>query len=219
MRLPNIFAVCAGLALASLLAIPADALQQRPYDSSQRFLQDDGSGNLVKGAKATYRYSGLAFTPVATPTDFIVIAGSSTKTCRVKRIAITGVATAQGIIPVQFVKRSSAGTLGSAVLTAITAAKHDSSDPAPTCAVSTVGTANYTTPGTAAGVLGAARLNLPAASGGTVAGRLELDFSMRDDAPVFLRGTAELVTVNGNAGALPAGTVIDYEIEVEEDNS
>lgn len=205
--------------LALSFATSAFALQQRPYDATQRLLIDDGSGDIVFGAKATYRYSGLAFTPVATPTDFIVIAGSATKTCRIKRIAISGVATAQGVIPIQLIKRTTAGTLGSAVLTAVTAAKHDTNDAAPTCAVSTVGTANYTTLGTAQGTIAAARLNLPAASGGTVTGATGFDFALRRDAPIFLRGTSELVGINGNGGALPAGTVIDYEIEIEEDNS
>lgn len=205
--------------LAFAFVSSAFALTQSPYDASQRMMITDGAGNIVWGAKATYRYSGLAFTPVATPTDFIVIAGSASKTCRIKRVAISGVATAQGSIPIQLVKRSSAGTLGSAVLTAVTAAQHDSRDPAPSCTVSTVGTANYTTLGTSAGVAGAFRLNLPAASGGTVNGRSVFDFAQQRDVPIFLRGAAELLVINGNGGALPAGTVVDYEIEIEEDNS
>jgi hypothetical protein len=211
--------IVATLALAFSVATGASALQQRPYDATARTLIDDGSGNLIFGAKTTYRYSGIAFTPVATPTDFIVISGSATKTCRIKRIALSGVATSQGHIPLQLIKRTTAGTLGSAVLTAITAAKHDTNDAAPTCSVSTVGTANYTTLGTTQGVLAARRLNLPAASGGTFYSPTEFEFSTRMDAPVFLRGAAELIGINGNGGALPAGTVIDYEIEIEEDNS
>lgn len=205
--------------LAAAFATNAFAASSSPYLSNQRLVIDDGAGDIVYGAKATYRYSGLAFTPVATPTDFIVIAGSATKTCRIKFISLSGVATAQGLIPLQIVKRSSAGTLGSAVLTAVTAAKQDSNDAAPSCSVSTVGTANYTTLGTAAGVIGARRLNLPAASGGTFNGETEFNFATRRDAPVFLRGAAELIGINGNSGALPAGTVIDYTIEIEEDNS
>jgi hypothetical protein len=164
----------------------------------------------------TYSYGGLAFAMVATPTDAIVIAGAARSLVRVKRVAISGAATAAGTMPVQLVKRSSAGTLGSAVLTAVTPARHDSEFPAPHCAVSTVGTANYTTVGTAAGVVRAARLCMTALGTGVGVVPVVWDFSTRFDHPVILRGTGELLCVNFNGAAIPAGGVIDYEIELEE---
>jgi hypothetical protein len=167
-------------------------------------------------AVPTYRYAGLAFAPVATPTDIIVIKGSATKTLIVKRIKICGAATAAGTMPAKIERRSDAGTVGSAVLTAVAAAKHDSAQDAATGVVSTVGTANYTTVGTTAGVVGAGRLQMTALATGVAAIPLEWDFACRDDKGIYLRGILEFLCVNLNGAALPSGGVVDYEIEIEE---
>ena len=224
--LSTLFAAALSLAFVGA----ALAVQPNPYDSHTRVLLDDGNNNIAgnaanplavntEGQKATYRYSGLAFSPVATPTDFIVIQGSATKTIRVKHIALNGIATTAGVMPIQIVKRTSAPTLGSAVLTAVTAGKHDSTDAAATAVVSTVGTANITTLGTAAGVIGVGRLSLTTAASALANGDIEWEFALRSDKPVILRGATEYLVINANAGAVPAGGAIDYEIETEEDNS
>ena len=173
----------------------------------------------VDGVKATYRAAILAFTPVATPTDVLVMQGSASRTVRLKRLVVQGAATASGNMPCQILRRSSAGTLGSAVLTALTAAKHDINDPAPTATVSTVGTANLTTLGQSAGVLGAGRIQLTAAGSGTVINPLDWEFSTRSDKALVLRGASDFLCVNLNGAAVPAGGTIDIEIEWEEDNS
>ena len=170
----------------------------------------------IEPTTMTYRYGALAFAAVATPTDVIVITGSATKTIIVKRFKVAGAATAAGTMPAQIVRRSSVGTLGSAVLTAVAAAKHDSSDSTPTGAVSTVGTAHYTTVGTIAGVVGTGRLQMTALATGVAAIPLEWDFCTRNDKGIILRGVAEMLCLNLNGAAIPAGGVIDYEIEIEE---
>ncbi len=169
--------------------------------------------------RATYRYAALAFAMVAAPTDVIVIQGAANKTIRVKRVALSGAATAAGTMPVQLVRRSTAGTLGSAVLTVVAAAKHDSEFVAPTATVSTVGTANYTTLGTIAGVVATGRMQMTALATGLGVTPIVWDFSNREDYPVVLRGVLEHLCVNFNAAAIPAGGVIDYEIEIEEDHT
>lgn len=198
------------------LAWPALAVQQNPYDAHTRVVIDNGSGGVVFAERLTYRYSGLAFAPVATPTDIIQIKGSATKTVRITRISLTGVATAQGNMPVQIVRRSTAGTAGSAVLTAVTGSTLDPNDGAATGTVSTVGTANFTTLGTLAGTLGADRINMPAVGTGGVVTATVFDFSA---APLRLRGTSDWIGINLNGAAVPAGGVIDYMIETQEDNS
>lgn len=170
------------------------------------------------GSKATYRYAVTGFAPVATPTAMAVLQGSATKTIRIKRIKISGVATANGNMQFQLTRRSTAGTLGSAVLTAITAAKHDINDAAATAVVSTVGTANYTALGTTAGQLAADRIGLCTTATG-VPTPLVYDFSTRQDKALILRGVADFITIDGNGSAVPAGASIDMEIETEEDNS
>ena len=177
------------------------------------------AGEELYASKVAYRYAALGFAPVATPTDVILVQGSATKTIRIKRVKLGGVATAAGNMPAQLIKRTSAPTLGSAVLTAITAAKHDSGDPAPSAVVSTVGTANITTPGTAAGNFGAGRVQLSAAGSGVAANDQVWEFVTRMDKAPVLRGASEYLAINFNGAALPGGAVFDYEIETEEDNS
>jgi hypothetical protein len=170
------------------------------------------------GTKATYRYALTGFSPVATPTAMAVLQGSASKTVRIKRIKISGVATANGNMQFQLTRRSTAGTLGSAVLTALTAAKHDVNDAAATATVSTVGTANYTALGTSAGQLAADRIGLCTTATG-VPTPLVYDFSTRQDKALILRGASDFITIDGNGSAVPAGASIDIEIETEEDNS
>jgi hypothetical protein len=172
------------------------------------------------GYKDTYRYAVQGFSPVATPTAFLVIQGSATKTVRIKQIKIMGVATAAGNMPIQASRWSSAGTVGSAVLAAVNPVKHDTSDPAATAAVSTVGTANYTTQGTGnSALLMADRIQFSAAGSGVAANPVTLDFSTRQDKAFVLRGTSDYLVLSGAGGAVPAGGVIDITIEMEEDDS
>lgn len=171
------------------------------------------------GSKSTYSYGGVEFAPVATPTDVLVITGSATTTVRVKLVSLWGTASSAGQMTCQLVKRSSAGTLGSAVLTAITAAKHDSGQAAATAAVSTVGTANYTTLGTAAGVVRGGSLQFTAVDTGVAAMPIIWDFSSRSDKAIILRGVAEMLCVNFNGDGIPAGGKLYYSVELEEDNS
>jgi hypothetical protein len=181
----------------------------------------DGSFILVRSSehrKATFRYAGN-FTPVATPTDVLMIQGSATKTLRVKRIALGGVATSNGNMPAVLIRRSAQFTTqGSAVFTAITPGKHDTNDAAATGVVSTIGTANLTSVGATAGTLAQARLFLPTTATGTPS-PLVWDFATRQDKALILRGVTDFVFLNLAGAAVPAGGTIDFDIEIEEDAS
>jgi hypothetical protein len=190
------------------------------------YLPRIGAGNpgalLVSsdGYKATYRYAVQGFSMVATPTAFLVIQGSASKTIRVKLIKITGVATAAGNMPVQASRWSTAGTLGSAVLSAVSAVKHDVNDGTAAATVSTVGTANYGTQGTGNGtLLMAERIQFSASGSGVAVNPTVLDFSTRQDKAFVLRGTTDFLVLSGGGGAIPTGGVIDITIETEEDAS
>lgn len=176
--------------------------------------------NVALEARPTFRYCVQSFTAVATPTDIVVIQGSAVANKRVlvKRVKIDGAATAAGSMPVQLIRRSAAGTLGSAVLTAITAAKHDSGDRAATATVSTVGTANITSLGASAGIIEAGRIQLMAAGSGASTTPFEAGFGDRFDKPVVLRGASEYLCINLSGAAIPAGGVLDITIETEEDD-
>lgn len=167
----------------------------------------------TEGQKTTYSASVLDFTPVASPTDFFNIFGSATKTIRITRIEILGEATANNQIDIVLVKRSTAGTLGSAVLTNLTAVPHDSNNAAATAVVSTVGTANYTTLGTLVGNVQSRSLSLPNPSTSTISSpSIVFDFTNRNEQGIVLRGITQQIAFNGNAESLPSGTVLDINI-------
>jgi hypothetical protein len=148
-----------------------------------------------------------------------LIQGSASKTGRVKRIQISGAATAQAMMPVQLIRRSSAPTLTSAILTAISAAKHDVNDPAATMTVSSVGTANLGALGTANGTVGVGRVGMPPAAAGPTGQAMVWEFATRQDKAIILRGTSDFLCINFAGVTVPSGGVLDFEIEIEEDNS
>jgi hypothetical protein len=170
------------------------------------------------GTKATYRYSVTGITPVATPTDVLVIQGSATKTGRIKYIKIGGKAGTAGQLTAQIIRRSTAGTLGSATLVAITPFQHDINDAAATLTVSYVQTANYGSLGTAAGGHGGVKrmyLNVPATGPST-----DAIWTFGDTVKALeLRGLNDFLCINCNGDTLPASTILDWEICCEEDLS
>lgn len=168
-----------------------------------------------EGTKPTFNNAVVSFTPVATPTDFWGIVGSGTKTVRILKIKVTGVATAATPIYTQLLKRSAANTGSTPV--ALTFVQNDSGSAAITCTGKTYTTTNPTT-GTLVGVIAAEYLNLGAASGGA-AGTIEWVFGTRNGGGLVLRGTGEGVYLNWNAQAVPAGTLLTIEVELCEDNS
>lgn len=185
-----------------------------------------GLQNSTDGTQIRYSYCLLAQASVAAPTDFIVIQGSATRTCRIRRVKFGGVATAAANMTVYMVRRlSTGGTQGSAVLNAITAGVLDQGGttsllpgtaPAATAVVSYVSTANYTTVQTASGgVLVNGRAQLPAAATGVAAFTLTWDF----EKSIVLRGATDYVCLNLAAQTLPAGAVFDFEMLMDEDQS
>jgi hypothetical protein len=180
----------------------------------------DGSYTLIRTSehrKPTFRYAGV-FTPVATPTDVMIIQGSATKTGRVKRIALWGIATTAGAMPITLVRRSAADSGGTGVATAINPGKLDTSDAAATCVVSTVGTGNFTSLGTSANNVGQGMLWFALLAGAPTA--MVFEFATRQDKALILRGTSDFVCINLAGAALPATTPsIYYEIQLEEDVS
>jgi hypothetical protein len=174
----------------------------------------DGSGNdsvavamaLEDGAKPTYDVSLLGITPVATPTDWIVLPGSATKVVRVVRVMLGGIATSAGGISWQLVKRSAVNTGGTSA--AMTIQQHDTSDAAASAAPVRY-TANATGLGAGNNVRqGRLFLNLATAQ----TDRVEVDFGDGPFEAVVLRGTAQTFAINLNSSTLPAGTALDVTL-------
>lgn len=173
---------------------------------------------------AVYRASILFTLGVATPTEVVVIQGSATKTARITKISVQGWSTTAGVMKWKLSRRTAAGTLGSAVLTAIpTQGKNDSGTVAsPTIVLSTVGTANYTTVGTLGAILdcGVVGFNLAAQINNTVPWQPLTGGAAE---AMVLRGTSDWLTLDGGADgggdAVPAGGVALITIEWVEDGS
>ena len=163
-----------------------------------------------EGTKVTYSVGVIGFTPVATPTDFFEIKGSTSRTLRILRLSISGIATAAASIAIQAIKRSTANSGGTPA--AQTIAPHDSNDAAATAVVNTY-SANPTL-GTSVGAPRAQTLNLGAAG---AAGVIAWDFTTRNGKGIVLRGVAQSLNLNWNGAAVPAGTVLSMDVEFTEE--
>lgn len=149
----------------------------------------------------------------ATPTDVVVIGGSSTKTVRVKSIRLDGVATTGVNVPIYIQKHSTANT-GGTPGTAVDLVPLDSSDSAASATV-TWYTANPTV-GTAK-TIGVKSLCCAAAT--LQPGVVEWDFCREAEHAVVLRGTAEQVAINFAASSFDqTGFVGNWQVIWEEES-
>lgn len=156
---------------------------------------------------------------VATPTATVVIQGHATKIIRVKKVQVVGAATAAGNMPVFLERWSTAGTPNTAVLTPVVGAKHDSTGDAAAATVSTVGTANYQTKGTTAGIVAAGRLQMTALGSGVAVVPLTFTWGDKGDEAIVLRGTGEHLAIDLGGAAVPSGGVLDFTIELEQSDA
>lgn len=173
---------------------------------------------MGRADRQTYIATG-SFTPVATPTDLITIAGSATKVIRLVALRVSTTNTAAGSQEFTIVKRSTLDTTGTFV--AATLVPIDSAAPAPTATVGHY-TANPGGLGTLVGAIARKRVASPVAVPGSFAGvALVAGFEMLDlqdtivaidDPSVKLRGVNENVAVNFAGAALVAGQTHLYTI-------
>ena len=92
-----------------------DQLTVDATSKAARATEYDAAGREVSlQSKQTFMASST-FTPAATPTDLVIIEGSSTKTVRVVSLVITTTNTAAGSQQFFLVKRSTADTTGTLV--------------------------------------------------------------------------------------------------------
>lgn len=171
-----------------------------------------------KTDKYIYMASGT-FTPAATPTDLVIIEGSSTRTVRVTSFEITTTNTGAGSQQFFLIKRSAADTTGTFV--AATKVSLDSGWAASTS--NRVGhfTANPGALGTAVGTIVTKRVASPAAVPASFAGvvrdaGIDLLENVNKKNDYFqygtLRGVAETLALNFGGAALVAGQTHAYVI-------
>jgi len=172
------------------------------------------------GSKATYSASILGLAPITTaPTDIFTLTGSATKLIKVTRVTISGSTTlaTQAVIPIAFVKRSTADTAGTS--TAPTIVPHDSNNAAGTATVLA-----YTVPPTTGTLVGVIRnfrttllLTPQTATDFPVGMPYIEDFGMRPAQPPTLRGVAQVFAINLNGIAVVAGWLFDISVEWTEE--
>jgi len=182
-------------------------LISNPVNNGQQNLLTQNGENLRQTFSCAFVY-----TPYASPLDIAQITGSSSKTIRITRIEISGIATTAQTQQIAAVRRTAADTGGTP--TTQTSAVHDSSNSAATAVVTSFGSLP-TNNGTAT-YLRATKMTFPLS--GTYAAPVAWDFGVRNGQPIVLRGAAQVLTLS-LLGTTIAGGSIDVYIEWTEDNA
>jgi len=198
----------------------ADELRIDPTSKAARVTLYGTDGRPIN-TSATYGISSF-FTPVATPNNLVIIAGSATKTVRVTAMWIFTQTTAAGSAQF-FLKKYSTLYAGGVFVSAGTPVPFDSANAAATAAQ--VGHfSTDPTPGTLVGTIRAVSIATPAPRPATPAGIIELSGvemitgtqgrGMGDGniQPITLRGVNQYLAIDHNDVALIAGQIHQYSV-------
>ena len=163
--------------------------------------------------KQTYSAAFIGLAPAASATDVICLAGSATKTIKLREIRLSGSAGTLVTLPITLVRRAAVNTGGTAASTTANPAnnisKRDTQN-GTASAVPIAYTANPTITDSSPTYLDSASLTLPVTSAGTVTVPLNFNYGMNNvgltQAPT-LRGAAEQVCLNFNAVSVSSGVL------------
>jgi hypothetical protein len=169
----------------------------------------------VDGYKATYSAAKQGLVTAASATDIFTLTGSATKTVRVTRVEVSGVATTILDTSVQLIVRTTADTGGTGAT--VPAVAHDQNS-SPATAVATAYTANPTINDASPKPIRSSKIlfNLAAPTAGSESGRLVEDFGDRPSQAVVLRGANQQLAVNLN-GITIQGPSVDISVEWTEE--
>jgi hypothetical protein len=208
------------------MALPASQFVQQPglihvTDSFTGSGQSQGINQYGQelenneGRKPTYSAYVNAFTPQATPQDFLTLTGSPLVVARLLMIEIYYAATAAAAFEVGLYYNSAPDTGGTA--TTLSAVSHDPIDVAASCAVLAYTAAP--TAGTHAGLIRAGRVVGGTTTGGG-SGILPLlwTWTAINDKAFVLRNANQQIALNGFGAALPAGSVFEIGITWSEES-
>jgi hypothetical protein len=160
--------------------------------------------------KATYTYLITATAPYATPTDWVVLRGSATKTVEVVRTSFTGFATAATNILFTYKKHNIANTGGTS--SAGTVIKRDTGDGASTASI-LLYTVAPTIDASAIIVENIwTQLAVTMATASVLPIPVVHEYSLGAYEPWVLHTAAEEFAINFNSVAVPAGGLYTYEI-------
>jgi hypothetical protein len=167
----------------------------------------------ISSTAATYSASFTRVTPVNLDTDVInILNAGSTKTIKVLRVEITGIATTPALVDILLVKRSTPDTGG--IQLALTAAPADSQSQAATA--SAIFYSSLPTVGTLVGSVRASKLFLSTAAATTTVPPLVWDFGSRSGQALALY-PGENLAINYNGQTVGAGTLLNGSIEWTEE--
>lgn len=201
--------------LSAMIALAPGATLAQGFNTTGGYgnpvLDTKGAGYVdTEGLKATYTYQISGITPVATATDVVVLTGSASKTIRVSRVCVDGVATTAAVYDVYLYKHTVADTGGTA--TNPTPVKHDSNDGT---AGATVGlySANATVDATKV-LLRGGHIVLPDADTPSTGVSVPLcfDFGTNSTEKLTLRGIAQELAISHGGGTVPTGASMYYAI-------
>jgi len=173
-------------------------------------------------ARQTYSAGFVGLVPAASATDVVCIAGSASKTVRVREIVLSGTAGTLVTVPVSLIRRASVATGGTAAGTTANPAnaitKRETANGTAT-AVPISYTANPTITDAAGTIFAVSSLTLPVTSAGTVS--MPLRFNFVEDAaalmqPPALRGAAQQFCLNLTAVSVSSGLLNGYITWTEE---
>lgn len=163
--------------------------------------------------KPTYSATGTG--PIATnSTDICSLAGSATKTIKVRRILLSGSATAVVTDPVAILKRSTANAASSGA-SIMNQVPYDSANSAGTSALAEFHSVAPQTLGTLVGMIADPLITFSNYTTGISNGQQRLYYG-EFGSPIVLRGVAQMVAVNHNASA-PTGAFITCTFEWTEE--
>lgn len=175
-------------------------------------VNNSGSNPISSPAKTTYSSSTTGLAPAASATDIFEIAGSATKTIRVTRFQVSGIATSAGAYDFVLLKRSTANTAGTS--TSPTVVVHDSNDAAGSAVVKAY-TANPTT-GTLVGNIRVVKATVTTSGGAITNVPTVFEFGDGQGKEIVLRGTAQSLCLNLNTTTISGGS-LDIDIEWTEE--
>jgi hypothetical protein len=195
-------------------SVVSDSTNQ-PYAPTVVSLASSQALSLNSGLKPTYTYAISATAPYATPTDWIVIRGSATKTIKIVRVEISGAATAATEVLFAIKKHTIANTGGTS--TTPTPMSHDSADPAPSATVLLYSVAP--TIDASATIWKNVRMTLAVAPAATTVApdRFIYNYSSETYEPLVLRGVAQECAINFGGSAVPSGGAYDVAITFTEE--
>ncbi len=161
--------------------------------------------------RATYGAAAV-FTPAATPSLIWYMQGVAGKTIKIKNLTLSAGGTSAGFMSALLRRYTAAPTGGTAV--AMPTMRHDLNDPVSTVAMNYF-TANPT-PGANLGIMHGGRIGF--STGGQI-DRLNWALTWLNDKAITLRGVNDIIGFDLGGGTVPAGGVLDIDVEWTEETA